>query len=252
MQRDAEDLGIDAADEDHIRRIMSELDGSDLELLDPPAEIWEGIEASAASMRARQPPPGTTPAPFVVEYRIDGRDVLTGVGGGWADFARQNQAPELAVPASDRTLWSYIDRPEIAELWQLLVHRVRDMQRTARVPFRCDAPDARRWFEMTVVPEPDGGVRFRSALVFEEPRPAVALLDPDAARDADAQPIPICSWCGRGQHGTHWFDIEELLQVGRLLELASLPPISYGICAACRQEMAGELLVPARVGEPPA
>ncbi len=105
---------------------------------------------------------------------------------------------------------------------------------------------------MTIAPEPDGSVHFRSVLVFEESRPPVALLDLHSERDADAQPVPLCSWCGRGQHGARWLDIEELVQVGRLLEPASMPPISYGICAACRDEMAAELLVPDRASEPPA
>jgi hypothetical protein len=248
MRHDADDLGLDAAEENRLRRIMSELDESDFELLDPPAGLWEGIEASITSVLARQPPSRAT-ATMVIDYRIDERDVLTDVGDAWAQFARENGAPELAVPAPDRTLWSYIDQPEISELWQLVVERVRTMQRAARVPFRCDAPDARRWFEMTIAPAPAGSVHFRSVLAFEESRPPVALLDADAERDPDAQPVPLCSWCGRGEHEGRWLAIEDLLQAARLLERVPMPPISYGICAACRNEMAAELLVPDRVGD---
>lgn len=32
---------------------------------------------------------------------------------------------------------------------------------------RCDYPTARRWFEMTVGPGPDGSVRFRSERTLE-------------------------------------------------------------------------------------
>jgi len=244
VQRDRDDLGIDAADVDRIRRIMSELERSDFERYDPPAGTWDGIEASITSMLARQPPSHATSSPMVVEYRVDADDVVTRVEGGWAEFARDNGAPELVDPSSDRTLWSYIDRAEIRELWQLLVQRVRQLQHEARVPFRCDAPHARRWFEMTITPEADGGVRFRSVLLFEESRSPVALLDPEIERDADAPPVPLCSWCGRGQLGARWLDVEELLRAGRLLERTSMPPVSYGICAACRGEMAAELLVP--------
>jgi len=245
VEQEENDLGIDAADLDRIRLIMSELDESDFELLDPPAAIWERIDASIAS-EVRQPPSRVAPSPMVVEYRIDADDVLTDVGDGWAEFARENEAAELATPTLDRTLWSYIDRAEIKELWQLLVERVRTVQSEARVPFRCDAPHTRRWFEMTIAAEPDGSVRFRSELTFEEPRPPIALLDPHTARDPDAEPILICTWCGRGEHDAHWLEIEELLRAGRLLERTSMPSISYGICAACREAMAAELLVPGR------
>lgn len=249
MRQDDDDLGIEAADIDRIRRIMTELDQSDFELLDPPAGIWEGIEATISSELARRPPSRITPSSMVVEYRIDAGDVVVAVGGGWAEFARDNDASELVVPAPDRTLWSYFDRAEIRELWQLLVERVRTVQQAARIPFRCDAPHARRWFEMTVAPEADGGVRFRSVLAFEESRQPVALLEFGAQRDESARPVPLCSWCGRGQHGDRWLDVEELLRSGRLLERASLPPISYGICGACRDEMSADLLVPGEVGE---
>jgi hypothetical protein len=248
VEQQENDLGIDAADLDRIRLIMSELDQSDLELLDPPAEIWERIDASVAS-EVRQPPSRVAPSPMVVEYRIDANDILTDVGDGWAEFARENEAAELATPTLDRTLWSYIDRTEIRELWQLLVDRVRNLQREARVPFRCDAPHARRWFEMAIAAEPDGSVRFRSELAFEEPRPPIALLDPETERDPDAEPIRVCSWCGRGEHDGRWLEIEELLRAGRLLERTSMPSISYGICASCRAGMAAELLVPDMAGD---
>lgn len=245
-------MDIDPADTARIRHIMSDLEESDFELHDPPAAIWERIEASVNSQIAKQPPSRDTPPRLIIEYRIDARDVLTDVGEGWAEFARDNGASELAVPAPARTLWSYIDRAEIRELWQLLVQRARALQREVRVPFRCDAPAARRWFEMTITPKPDSSVHFRSVLAFEEARLSVALLELDTERDADAQVIPLCSWCSQALHGTRWTDVEELVQAGRLLERSSMPPISYGICGGCREEMAAELLIPARAGEPPA
>lgn len=254
MQRDGDDPAIDSAEADRIRRILSELEESDFERLEPPALIWEGIETSVTSQGEsdprkparlpKEPPTRDAAARTLVEYWVDDHDVVTEVGDGWADFALGNDAPELAVPASDRTLWSYMDSDEVRELWQLLVHRVRALQSPARFSFRCDAHHTRRWFDMTITPESDGRVHFCSVLAFEEPRSPVALLDPHFRRDADALPVPVCSWCGRGQHGSDWIAIEELVRAGRLLEHDSVPPISYGICATCRSDMSAELLVP--------
>ena len=245
MSRDGNDSDIDAAAVDRIGRVLADLDESDFALVDPPAAVWEGIEASIPS--PKDPPARELRSPMVVEYRIDAGDVVTDVGPGWAEFARDNGAPELVVPASDRTIWSYFDRDKVRELWQLLVQRVRALQAEARVPLRCDAPHARRWFEMTLTPAPDGMVHFRSLLVFEESRSPVELLDERTERDAGAEPIPLCSWCGRGQHGSRWLNIEELVREGRLLERDAMPPVSYGICTACRDDMSAELLVPGRV-----
>lgn len=252
MPRATHDAAVDASVIDRIRSILSELEEADFELLDPPADVWEGIEASITQGSApprREPTSRDFPASTVVEYSIDANDVVTDVGQSWADFARDNDAPELVVLPSDRTLWTYFDSDEIRELWRLLVERVRALQKGAEVPLRCDAPDARRWFEMSITPEPDGRVQFRCVLVFEEARPPVSLLATNSERDVGLQPVPLCSWCGRAQDGSRWLDIEEFIQAARLLERSSMPPISHGICASCRDEMSAELLVPGRHGE---
>lgn len=249
MPRDSDNASVDASDSDRIRSILSELEEADFERLDPPADVWEGIEASINSSPAsspREPPSRHFAASTVVEYSIDANDVVTDVGRSWAEFARDNDAPELVVPPSDRTLWTYFDSDETREPWRLLVERIRALQQGAEVPLRCDAPHARRWFDMTITPETDGTVHFRCLLTFEEARPPLSLLDPSADRDEALQPVPVCSWCGRGRHGSLWLDIEELVTTARLLERMSMPPISHGICASCRDEMSAELLVPGR------
>jgi hypothetical protein len=96
---------------------------------------------------------------------------------------------------------------------------------------------------MSIEPRPDDSVRFRSVLVHEETRPPVALLEPDVPRDPDADPVPVCSWCNRGLHGTDWLDIEALVAAARLFERTSPPAVDYGICAACRDDMSADLLV---------
>lgn len=238
-----------AHDEDRVSRVLETLEGDDLELLTPPPGVWAGIEASLGSERARRPP-ATSPTPvLVVEYRIDAADIVVDVGEGWVDFAVDNDAAELASPDPQRSLWSYIVDGETQELWKMLVERVRTRGTPVNVPFRCDAPHARRWFEMTVSPMPDDGVGFRTVLLFEEPRSRVALLDPSIERDTAVASVPVCSWCGRGCHDDRWLDIEELVRAGRHLE-GPPPPIEFGICEPCRDDMAAELLVAGEADEP--
>lgn len=252
MEHHGDDAGVDAAATSRIRQIFSELEDRDFERLDPPPELWERIDGAVRSDAARsrrEPPSRDFATSTVVEYRIDADDVVVDVGQSWAEFARDNGAPEMAVPASDRTLWSYFDNSEIRELWRLLVERVRVLGKGAEIPLRCDAPHARRWFNMIITPEPEGGVHFRCVLAFAEARASVLFLDTQSERDEGLEPVPLCGWCGRAQHGSRWLDIEEAVRVGRLLERASMPPISHGICAQCRDEMAAELLVPGGAAE---
>ena len=252
MQGYRDDSGADAPITDRVGWLLGQVEAADFERVDPPAEIWDRIEASIISdppISLKEAPSREVPASMVVEYWIDATDVVTDVGQSWAPFARDNDAPELAVLAPDRTLWTCFNSDEARELWQLLVARVRALQKGALVTLRCDAPHARRWFDMTITPELSGGVHFRSVLAFDEARPHVSLLDIKTDRDEGLEPVALCSWCGRGQHGSLWLDVEELVQSARLLERASMPPVSYGICASCRDEMSAELLIPSGIGE---
>lgn len=251
MAGDTHDAAVGASADDRISSILSELEEADFELVDPPENVWTGIEAAITSRPApSQAESGSLdiPASTVVEYSIDADDVVIAVGRNWADFARDNDAPELAAPPSNRTLWSYFENDEVQELWRLLVARVRASQQHAEVPLRCDAPHARRWLRMSIAPEPDGRVQFRCALVFEEARPPVSLLDSKSERDGGLQPVALCSWCGRVEEGSRWLAIEEFVQVTRSLEGSSLPPLAHGICGSCRGHMAAELLVPGHHG----
>lgn len=242
----ADDDGGDLDDPtfEHLRSLLMELDDADRRRVDPPADLWGRIDAAVAAGSPKDAPARLPGAGTVVEYWIDADDVVRDVGRQWGDFARANGAPELARPSTDRTLWSYIDHVEVRELWQLLVQRVRATQRAAQVPLRCDGPEHRRWYEMTLTADPAGRVHVESTLVFEEQRDSVALLDPATPRDSTAEPVELCSWCGHGSHDGRWVDIEELVRAGRLLESSALPPLSYGICGSCCDDMSAELLVP--------
>ena len=103
---------------------------------------------------------------------------------------------------------------------------------------------------MTITPDANGHVHFRSVLQYEESRPPVRFLDDAETRDSAAEAVAVCSWCARG--GEHdWLDIEEFVRRSRLLEAEAFPPIAYGICGTCRDEMSAELLVPGRPDETP-
>lgn len=233
---DDDDEVLEGAAGTRLAAVMPEVEGSDFERDDPPSGLWGRIAASIASESTRSAPGAGT----VVQYTIDDDDVVTEVDRGWAEFAQANEAAELVVPPSDRTLWSYFEGDEVRDLWQVLVERVRATGIRATVPFRCDAPDTRRWFEMTITPEPDHRVRFRSVLQFEEARPDIPLLARFSERREAAASVPLCSWCDRGHDGSRWLRVDELVHERRLLEEVPVPPVTHGICPRCREQMSAE------------
>lgn len=242
-----DDSDSEAVNIGRLTGLVSGLDDADRERVDPPGDLWDRI---ATAVRA-EPIPEHVPARTVLEYWIDADDVVTAVDDDWAGWARENDAPELVAPAPERTLWSYFDGDEVRELWRILVGRARATGSEARVPLRCDGPDTRRWFEMTITPEPADRVRFRSALVFEEPRPRLSLVGRRTERDRSLPAVALCSWCGRGHDGSRWIPIDQLAHERRLLEQTSMPPVSHGICPRCREAMSAEArrLVPEGTGE---
>jgi PAS domain S-box-containing protein len=172
-------------------------------------------------------------ASTAVEYCIDADDRLVAVNHAWDAFARENGAPQLVAPLPGRPIWQSFASGEVRELWRLLIERVRHDRVEARVPFRCDAPGMRRWFEMTITPGRHARVSFRSALVFEEPRPTVSLIDLRAERDSAGPAVEVCSLCSRGRDGARWSDLEDLMRRRRLLEAPQVPPVAYGVCPPC-------------------
>ena len=223
---------VPSAEADRLDQVITELDEA-LHALQALAFQWDAhLDRAAASGRDDIDLTGHDAA-TAVEYCIDADDRLVAVNHAWDAFARDNGAPQLVAPLAGRPIWQSFASGEVRELWRLLIDRVRHEQVEARVPFRCDAPDMRRWFEMTITPGRHGTVSFRSALVFEEPRPTVSLIDLRAERDAAGPAVEVCSLCSRAHDGARWSDLEDLMRRRRLLEAPQVPPVAYGVCPAC-------------------
>lgn len=240
---------MDDGTQPRLTDAIGRITAADRELVDPPADLWDRIAAAVAAGEAEPPAIG---AGSVVEYRIDAWDRMVGVGEGWAAFAEHNEAPELVSGAEGSTLWDVMG-PELADLWRPVVDRVRAEQVELTVPFRCDGPDARRWYDMTVSPGPDGEVRFRSVLTMEMARPDLPALRrpaelgvPPACAAHDPAVVELCCWCAEARDGERWVAVEELLSRRRLLEVPLPPTVAHGICERCSLTMA-EMAAPARV-----
>jgi len=222
--------------------VLRDLASDQVELISPPADLWSRI-SDALDADAPQASAGSNGgAGTVVEYRIDADDVVVSVGADWDDFARENEADELVETGTGRTLWSSIGDDSLRELWREAVRQARSTGNTVTVPFRCDGPCARRWFDMTVEPLGDGAVAFRSELVMEMPRPELAVLHREMRRNPEAGTVEICSWCNQVNDEGHWRPVEELLARTRLLEQDPPPPVAHGICPHCVQQMSTQLI----------
>lgn len=166
-------------------------------------------------------------------YRTDADGRLVFVDEGWCDFARENGAPEYAVPEAlyGRDLLSFISEPTTLQIYSVLMQRVITDQQWVRLPFRCDAPGMRRWLALEMRPA-DGGVEFRTRELRIEPRPIPALFDGGPGRSATM--VRMCSWCKQTEvEPERWAPVEEIVSRLRLFGEREVPEITHGICPTC-------------------
>ncbi len=164
-------------------------------------------------------------------YRIDGEDALTGFDHRFADFARENGDPELPQRALGHTLWEFISGSETQALWRALLHRARGQEDSISVPFRCDAPSARRRMRIEILPLAGSAIEFRTTLLDEVPRSAQPL--PAGAEFGGGDLVVVCSWCNRVREGPTWMEIEEAVTRHNWFATTESVGVTHGICADC-------------------
>ncbi len=165
--------------------------------------------------------------------RVDAEDRIAFVDASWVAFAKENGTPALtAESVRGVSLWNYISESVTQEFYRIFMRKVRATGRTIVVPFRCDGPECRRFMEMAIVSLGAGALEFRSALLREEARPRVDLLDPDFPRTE--QWLTQCAWCKR-VNVAGWMEVEEAVRQLGLFEQARLPRITHSVCPACKQ-----------------
>jgi len=186
-------------------------------------------------------PPDRAPSPSPEEpdadldYSVDAEDRIVAVEEEWERFARSNAAPGLAGALHGRSLWDFISDPTTRELYRDMLKRVR-AGTPIRIPFRCDAPDRRRFMELQVVAEADGTVHFHSHLLRLEWRDPVELLG-SGPRNPATPPLNICSWCKHVEVEEEWIEVEEAVERLELFGDHPPPLLSHGICPSCEKGM---------------
>ncbi|MBD3404489.1 hypothetical protein GF420_16485 [candidate division GN15 bacterium] len=172
-------------------------------------------------------------SPVTLIYRLRADNTISYVGSGWREFAEHNDAPEL-MPAAvlDKPIDDYIDGADAQRLFALLFARVRNDNTRVTFPFRCDAPDRRRYCRMEMVPLDDDGIEMQSIVERVERREDISLLDRKLPRGADG--VTICSWCRKvysPQSG--WVEVEQAIAEMDLMGREEQPRLSHSICPRC-------------------
>jgi hypothetical protein len=176
----------------------------------------------------------------VCSYEIDANDRIVRVDAAWRAFAEENDASFYGDTANlyGRPLWSFVCDSTTRHIYHTIVSRVREEGMTVRVPFRCDSPRMLRWFELTIGPLPDRGVRFESRAVRTEPR-AVPLFVRPGAPDSAAM-LRMCSWCKDVDTTDGWQPLDRAIAQLALFTADELPQVTHGICPSCVRKFEGD------------
>jgi hypothetical protein len=167
----------------------------------------------------------------LITYQIDRSDRIVSVDEAWSTFAIANGAPSLAGDAVLGTLlWDYIADEATRWIYQEIVGRVRRSALSCSCPFRCDAPDLRRFMHMDVMAAGEGLVCFVCRVERLEARAPIAWALP---LPPGQQFIRICSGCKRVEMRGLWRELDEVVAGLGPLADAIARPFTQGICTDC-------------------
>jgi hypothetical protein len=165
----------------------------------------------------------------VVTYEIDAGDVISGVGGRWGEFARDNNGAHLVSGVVGRSLWDFVGGSTTRHMYSMLAGRVREGQPVSFV-YRCDSPASRRYMRMRMLPTDNGGVRFESETLMTRAWPEGLLA---TRPDGRSEFLRVCSWCKKGLVDNRWEEPEVVVEWFGMFIGDTERPISHAICPSC-------------------
>lgn len=168
----------------------------------------------------------------VLEYILNEDGIIISVAGAWDDFANENNGKDIVSYAIvGKPYLDYLSGKVTKQYWLKLFSLLRATGNPAAIDFRCDSPFEKRYFRMTILPEPLGCLRLISECLATEPRKKPLFLY--RAKERSKQTMVCCSQCNRLHFKEHWIEADQLARD----QLSSRWDVIYGICQDCQQAM---------------
>ena len=181
----------------------------------------------------------------MITYTLDANDTLTGVGGAWDEFARENHGDGIIREyVVGKPLFRFIQGAEVVAIYKALFAKSRREQKPLSFTFRCDAPSCRRKMKFDIAPLPEQGISVQTRIIEAHKRAEVRLLDAEVPRTQGH--LTMCCICANVKsEGGQWVAIEtESTRLG-LLERVAIPQLSHSYCPECLAEQLRLLEEPA-------
>lgn len=164
-----------------------------------------------------------------VEFRLDRGNIIIAVNEAWSPFAMANDAPALTEDhVLGRNLMRCVTGDDTRMFVDVMLTSVRLTGRTMTRAYRCDSPGLRRFMEMTIEPEPGGGLLLRHRALRIEARPRPVRLVGSAHSRAGL--VQQCSMCNRLRMQSRWWEVEQ----APVQASETMLRVCYTVCERCR------------------
>lgn len=180
---------------------------------------------------------------IMLVYHINDKDIITSVNENWESFALDNDWGTFYKPEKviGHLIWDFIQDNKTRYFYKILFEKVRSGKTLSPIPFRCDSPQQKRFFELKLLLRNDNSIEITSTLIHFENRNTVNLLDRKISRSDGF--VKICSMCKKiALSENEWTEIEIGIKRLKLFEQDNLPAITHEICPSCYKIAVDEII----------
>lgn len=167
-----------------------------------------------------------------LDYLLDRHDRVARLCPCWSDVARQRMALCLDDEfVLGRPIWDFVHGGATQRVYDALLHHVRRTGRKASFNYRGDSPGAIRYMRMLLLPCPQGSVRFRSELLFDQPRErSVYFTHVAYPRHPE---LMQCGLCHKLEHNGRWHTLDEALEHTDAIDELYPTEVGDTVCDSC-------------------
>lgn len=164
-------------------------------------------------------------------YLLDAHDQIVDAGGLWDEFARENDGGNALVTRVLGTcIFDHISGDTSTMFLDSLLKYTRTLKRSSTRCYRCDSPGIKRFMEMNLVPQTDGGVLVVHRLLRTEILPGQFIFTVQRGVNIFAV---RCSMCNRLKIDGEWTEPDQAFASGKLVANHQTAVI-YGVCPECK------------------
>lgn len=128
-----------------------------------------------------------------IVYHIDEANLISFVNSEWFVFAKNSGAADLAPDnVVGHPFLNFICDRVTRHLFTLILDRIRQTQKSMKLPFRCDSATLRRFMKVTISPIDELTLEFRCQTLKEEPRDWTPFFQNQGPTSGEL--LTMCSW----------------------------------------------------------